>query len=159
MGESLEEIVAKVASADALVAEISTAAKEQSQGIQQVGVAMTQLDKVTQGNATNAQQSASAAEQLNSQAHVMQDTVSFLRSLVTGVQVTNRSGNNGSAPRAKVALRQPQGLPSRAAARPALRYEGSARPLADARRAGAQIPMPEDKGAGADQEDRNFTNF
>ena len=158
VGESLEEIVAKVASADALVAEISTAAKEQSQGIQQVGVAMTQLDKVTQGNATNAQQSASAAEQLNSQAHVMQDTVSFLRSLVTGVQVSSRSGSNGSAPRAKVALRQPQGLPSRAAARPALRYEGSARPLADARRAGSQIPMPEDKG-GADQEDRNFTNF
>ena len=147
-----------MASADALVAEISTAAKEQSQGIQQVGVAMTQLDKVTQGNATNAQQSASAAEQLNSQAHVMQDTVSFLRSLVTGVQVSSRSGSNGSAPRAKVALRQPQGLPSRAAARPALRYEGSARPLADARRAGTQIPMPEDKG-GADQEDRNFTNF
>ena len=158
VGESLEEIVAKVASADALVAEISTAAKEQSQGIQQVGVAMTQLDKVTQGNATNAQQSASAAEQLNSQAHVMQDTVSFLRSLVTGVQASSRSGSNGSAPRAKVALRQPQGLPSRAAARPALRYEGSARPLADARRAGSQIPMPEDKG-GADQEDRNFTNF
>ena len=158
VGESLEEIVAKVASADALVAEISTAAKEQSQGIQQVGVAMTQLDKVTQGNATNAQQSASAAEQLNSQAHVMQDTVSFLRSLVTGVQASSRSGNNGSAPRAKVALRQPQGLPNRTAARPALRYEGSARPLADARRAGTQIPMPEDKG-GPDQEDRNFTNF
>ena len=156
VGESLEEIVAKVASADALVAEISTAAKEQSQGIQQVGVAMTQLDKVTQGNATNAQQSASAAEQLNSQAHVMQDTVSFLRSLVSGVQAGSRNGT--VAPRARATLRQPQALPSRASARPALRYEGSARPLADARRAGSQIPMPEDKG-GADQEDRNFTNF
>ncbi|NCX99768.1 MAG: hypothetical protein EBX35_14625, partial [Planctomycetia bacterium] len=61
VGESLEQIVGKVTEADVLVAEIASAAKEQAQGIRQVGVAMTQMDKVTQGNASSAEQTSSAA--------------------------------------------------------------------------------------------------
>jgi methyl-accepting chemotaxis protein len=62
VGESLERIVGKVTNADALIAEIAAAAKEQAQGITRVGVAMTQMDKVTQGNAAIAEQTSSAAD-------------------------------------------------------------------------------------------------
>ncbi len=154
VGESLDEIVQKVAAADALVAEISTAAKEQSQGIQQVGVAMTQLDKVTQGNATNAQQSASAAEQLNSQAHTMQDTVAYLRSLVTGTTHSTGFGG-GRAPQMRSTLRTVD-APQARKLRPAVRSGAPIRGLTDAGKSGGmQIPMPGD----GDQEDRNFTKF
>ena len=154
VGESLEEIVQKVAAADALVAEISTAAKEQSQGIQQVGTAMTQLDKVTQGNATNAQQSASAAEQLNSQAHTMQDTVAYLRSLVTGNTHSTGFGG-GRAPQMRSTLQRPE-APQARKLRPAVRSGAPIRGLTDSSKSGGmQIPMPGD----GDQEDRNFTKF
>ena len=153
-----DEIVQKVAAADALVAEISTAAKEQSQGIQQVGVAMTQLDKVTQGNATNAQQSASAAEQLNSQAHTMQDTVAYLRSLVSGNTQQSAFGG-GRAPQMRSSLRTVD-APQVRKLRPAIRSGAPIRGLTDAGKSGGmsggmQIPMPGD----GDQEDRNFTKF
>ena len=45
-----------------LVAEIAAASKEQSQGIDQVNQAVSQMDKVTQQNAANAEESASASE-------------------------------------------------------------------------------------------------
>ena len=154
VGESLDEIVRKVAAADALVAEISTAAKEQSQGIQQVGTAMTQLDKVTQGNATNAQQSASAAEQLNSQAHTMQDTVAYLRSLVTGNTHSTGFGG-GRAPQMRSTLQRPE-APQARKLRPAVRSGAPIRGLTDSSKSGGmRIPMPGD----GDQEDRNFTKF
>jgi methyl-accepting chemotaxis protein len=142
VGESLEEIVQKVAAADALVAEIATAAKEQSQGIQQVGLAMTQMDKVTQSNAANAQQSASAAEQLNSQAHSMQDTVRSLRSLV--------SRESGQFDGPSYRDRAPRGQLRRPAA--------ASVNLPEARRPVPQIQMPGDKAAG-DRDDRHFANF
>ena len=61
VAQSLTEIVTNVRKVDELVAEIATASKEQSDGIAQVNIAVTQMDKVTQGNAASAQESASAA--------------------------------------------------------------------------------------------------
>jgi len=84
VGESLKQIAEKVASTDALVADIATAANEQAQGIQQVNTAMGQMDKVTQGNASSAEESASAAEELDAQAETMKELVSQLRTLVGG---------------------------------------------------------------------------
>ena len=153
VGESLDEIVQKVAAADALVAEISTAAKEQSQGIQQVGTAMAQLDKVTQGNATNAQESASAAEELNSQARTLQEMVAYLRSLVTGPAGT------GIAPPVRTPVRRVDAQPAKLV-RQAIRSGAPLRGLTEGARGGRmQIPMPGDAGATVDQEDRNFTKF
>ncbi|MFM9195571.1 MAG: methyl-accepting chemotaxis protein, partial [Planctomycetia bacterium] len=83
VGESLGEIAEKVTAADSLVAEIATAAREQTHGIKQIGLAMNQMDGVTRGNAARAEESSSAAAELNSQAHLMQETVEYLRSLVT----------------------------------------------------------------------------
>ena len=84
VGESLKHIADKVTSTDALVADIATAATEQAQGIQQINNAMSQMDKVTQGNAASAEESASAAEELDAQAETMKDLVAQLRNLVGG---------------------------------------------------------------------------
>ena len=79
---SLQEIVAKVREVDELIAGIATASSEQSQGISQVNTAVTQMDKVTQGNAANAEESASAAEELNAQAAALKEAVIELQRLM-----------------------------------------------------------------------------
>jgi methyl-accepting chemotaxis protein len=99
VGESLKQIAEKVASTDALVADIATAANEQAQGIQQVNTAMGQMDKVTQGNASSAEESASAAEELDAQAETMKELVSQLRTLVGGAssEVASKVRSNAKA--------------------------------------------------------------
>jgi len=51
-----------------LVAEISAASQEQTQGIAQINTALSQLDKATQQVAANAEELASASEEMKSQA-------------------------------------------------------------------------------------------
>jgi methyl-accepting chemotaxis protein len=82
VGDALSQIAEKVKAADLLVADIARAASEQSQGIEQINGAMAQLDKVTQSNASGAEESASAAEELEAQAEAMKDLVTQLHQLV-----------------------------------------------------------------------------
>ena len=82
VAKSLEEIVTGVGKATDLVAEIAAASQEQAQGIDQVNTAMTQMDKVTQQNAANAEESASASEELSAQAEQMNSVVGELVTLV-----------------------------------------------------------------------------
>jgi methyl-accepting chemotaxis protein len=84
VAERLQEIVTKARQVDELVAEIATASKEQSQGIGQVNTAVSQMDKVTQSNAASAEESASAAEELNAQALTLKGVVADLQRLVGG---------------------------------------------------------------------------
>jgi len=79
---SLTEIVTKAREMDSLVAEIATASEEQSQGVGQINTAITQMDKVTQGNASSAEETASAAEELNAQSITLKEAVADLRRLV-----------------------------------------------------------------------------
>ena len=89
VAQSLGDMVEKARKVDELVAEIATASREQNQGIQQVNTAVTQMDKVTQSNAANAEESASAAEELNAQAATLKDAVDELTQLVGGKQRTS----------------------------------------------------------------------
>lgn len=84
VAQSLAQIVEKARKVDELVAEIATASSEQNQGLQQVNTAVTEMDKVTQSNAANAEESASASEELNAQASTLKDAVAELVSLVGG---------------------------------------------------------------------------
>jgi methyl-accepting chemotaxis protein len=65
--ESLERIVQGAGTVTELVQEIASASSEQAEGISQVGDALSQIDTVTQTNTANAEETASAAEQLSSQ--------------------------------------------------------------------------------------------
>ena len=78
----LEEISAKVRRLDELIGEVAVASREQSQGIAQINSAVNQVDKVTQSNAANAEESAAAAEELNAQAQSVQGMVTQLLTLV-----------------------------------------------------------------------------
>ena len=56
-----------------IVSEIAEASKEQSSGIEQVNIAITEMDKVVQQNAANAEESASASEEMSAQAEQLKD--------------------------------------------------------------------------------------
>ncbi|NTV14026.1 MAG: HAMP domain-containing protein [Desulfobulbaceae bacterium] len=65
---SLAEITNRVTQASELVKGIAEAAREQSQGIDQVSQGLHQIDQVTQQNSANAEEGAAASEQLSGQA-------------------------------------------------------------------------------------------
>jgi len=65
-----------------LLAEIAAASKEQSQGIEQVNLSVTEMDKVVQQNAAGAEESASASEQLYAQAGKMKGVLNELMALL-----------------------------------------------------------------------------
>jgi methyl-accepting chemotaxis protein len=152
VGASLGEIVRTVAAADGLVEEITTASREQTQGIHQVGTAMAQMDKVTQGNAAGAEQAAAAARQLDAQARSLHETVRDLRRLMGG------RGRSEVAPEAAAmpASAPRFGSSTAASARgTAVARPASSPPPAEAR---PRIPMPDD-ASPADPEDRHFADF
>jgi methyl-accepting chemotaxis protein len=67
-----------------LVDEIAAASEEQSHGITQVNTAVSEMDKVTQSTAANAEESAAAAEELNAQAEQLKVYVEDLVRVVGG---------------------------------------------------------------------------
>ncbi len=67
-GTTLTAIVADVKKVADLIAEISAASAEQSQGIEQVNRAVTQMDTVTQQNAAQTEELSSTAQSLAAQA-------------------------------------------------------------------------------------------
>jgi methyl-accepting chemotaxis protein len=89
VAESLAVIVERARKVDSLVAEIAGASREQSEGIGQINSAVSQMDKVTQSNASNAEETAASAEELSAQAATLQDSVADLRRLVGGSNERN----------------------------------------------------------------------
>ncbi len=65
--ESFDEIRTSFQKVNSIVNEISASSDEQAQGIGEVNSAITQLNQLTQRNAANAEESASAAEELSGQ--------------------------------------------------------------------------------------------
>ncbi|MFT3913197.1 MAG: methyl-accepting chemotaxis protein [Anaeromyxobacteraceae bacterium] len=71
----LRQIQTGIGKVTDIVQEIAGAAKEQTQGIDQVNSAVTQMDKVTQQNAASAEESSSAASELSGQAEELASMV------------------------------------------------------------------------------------
>ncbi len=84
VGGILSQIVESVQKLTQLIGEVSAASDEQSKGIEQIGTAVTQMDKLTQSNAANAEESASASEELAAQAKELGDMVQVLVGIVKG---------------------------------------------------------------------------
>ncbi len=82
--DAFEQVAQNTVKVGELVGEIAAASNEQAQGIEQVNVAVTEMDKVTQQNAANAEESASASEELNAQAEEMEGFVHELAIIVKG---------------------------------------------------------------------------
>ena len=92
--EAFTEVATSASKVGELVGEIAAASNEQAQGIDQVNKAVVEMDKVTQQNAANAEESASASEEMNAQAAQMKGVVGELFILVGGN--VNRSEDESS---------------------------------------------------------------
>ena len=78
-GETMTEVVASIRRVTDIMGEISAASQEQSQGVAQVGEAVTQMDQATQQNAALVEESAAAADSLKGQAQELVGAVAVFK--------------------------------------------------------------------------------
>ncbi|ENF4044250.1 methyl-accepting chemotaxis protein [Escherichia coli] len=78
-GETMAEIVSAVTRVTDIMGEIASASDEQSRGIDQVGLAVVEMDRVTQQNAALVEESAAAAAALEEQASRLTEAVAVFR--------------------------------------------------------------------------------
>jgi methyl-accepting chemotaxis protein len=78
-GKTMGEIVAAIRNVTGIVAEISAASASQSQGVNDVGRAVAQMEQTTQQNAAMVEESAAAAESLSQQAQELVKSVASFR--------------------------------------------------------------------------------
>jgi methyl-accepting chemotaxis protein len=121
-GQTLNEIVTSVKRVTDIVAEIAAASREQSAGIDQVNKAVTQMDQVTQSNASQTEELNATAEGLASQAQQLQALVGRFK--------LNAAAAGAATPVVRVA-------------------EKSATPKLAKRRIGAPVAKAAAAGAGA----------
>ncbi|MES1981829.1 MAG: methyl-accepting chemotaxis protein [Pseudomonadota bacterium] len=121
-GQTMEEIVASIRRVTDIMSEITAASTEQSAGIEQVNLAITQMDEVTQQNAALVEEAAAAAESLEEQA----------QNLSVSVATFKMDDNNGAGVRRATAVAVRTTAPARkpaALGKPgAGRVAGSAKP-------------------------------
>jgi methyl-accepting chemotaxis protein len=82
--ESLAHIVAKAREVDSVVGQITEASREQNSGLEQINSAINLMNQVTQANAANSEETASASEQLTAQSIELRAGVDVLVKLVNG---------------------------------------------------------------------------
>ncbi|QOY89875.1 methyl-accepting chemotaxis protein [Paludibaculum fermentans] len=94
----VDEVAAAVRSISAdstriqlLVEEVSQGSKEQASAMGQIGKAVVEMEQVTQGIAANAEEGASAAQELNAQAETLRDVVRNLSVMVGGATARGRN--------------------------------------------------------------------
>ncbi|EKM0364118.1 methyl-accepting chemotaxis protein [Cronobacter turicensis] len=105
-GETMGEIVSAVTRVTDIMGEIASASDEQSRGIDQVGLAVAEMDRVTQQNASLVEQSAAAASALEEQASRLTQSVAVFR-ISQSAQGKPRSVSPVQASVAPVATQKP----------------------------------------------------
>lgn len=85
-GKKIALLVPDILKTADLVAEISAASREENTGAEQVVKAITQLDKVTQQNASASEEMASMAEELSSQADQLSEAIAFFKLTTTRIE-------------------------------------------------------------------------
>ncbi len=88
-GKTLGNIVHGVKKVRDIVAEIAAATGEQATGVDQVSIALTGLDDLTQQNAALAEQASAASTNMSEQAHTMNSQMQFFKTDVNHVIETN----------------------------------------------------------------------
>jgi methyl-accepting chemotaxis protein len=97
MATNLGAIVEKTRQLDERIAEIAQSSHEQSEGIAQLNSAVTSMDKITQANASLAQQSAESGEELKTQAGQVRLAVGELLRMAQGAQATAHEAPSSTA--------------------------------------------------------------
>jgi len=106
-GSTMQEVVDSIRQVATLMGGITVASQEQTRGIEQVNVALIEMDGVTQQNAALVEEAAAAAQ-------AMQHQAAALAQLVSVFQVDDKTPGLG---RAASAQRQLQAAPARTSAR------------------------------------------
>ena len=96
-GKLLDEIVPSINKTSDLVQEITAASEEQSSGVGQINTAMSQLNQVTQKNASSSEELAATAEEMGSQAEQLQQLMAYFK-----------VDEHGAAPVKRAAVAKPQ---------------------------------------------------
>ncbi|MBC7861279.1 MAG: MCP four helix bundle domain-containing protein, partial [Burkholderiaceae bacterium] len=78
-GHLLDQIVPAINKTSDLVQEIAAASEEQSAGVGQINLAMSQLNQITQQNASASEELAATAEEMSGQAQHLQQAVGFFK--------------------------------------------------------------------------------
>lgn len=78
-GETMSQIVTSIRHLTETVAEISSASAEQSIGVDQIGIAVSQMDQTTQQNAALVEESSAATQSLRDQAEQLVSAVSVFK--------------------------------------------------------------------------------
>ncbi|AMV23738.1 Methyl-accepting chemotaxis protein II [Gemmata sp. SH-PL17] len=99
-GSTLGEIVTSVKRVTDLITEIAAAGKEQSTGIEQVNKAVSQMDSVTQKNASQTEEMSATAQTLTDQAGQLRDLVARFKLSENGRSVP-RPAHRSKAPAPK----------------------------------------------------------
>ncbi len=92
-GQTMEELLSSVQRVTQIMKEIASASEEQSMGIDQVNLAVSQMDEATQQNAALVEQAAAAAGSLQDQARYLAGAVSVFKI------PPNAEQNDGAGPR------------------------------------------------------------
>jgi|CZKJ01.1.fsa_nt_gi methyl-accepting chemotaxis protein len=90
-GQLLSDLVPSIKKTADLVQDVAAASTEQSGGVTQINQAMSQVDTVTQRNASSAEELSSTAEELAAQSEQLQQLMTFFR--VAGEQHSHRNGD------------------------------------------------------------------
>ncbi|MBW8835926.1 MAG: MCP four helix bundle domain-containing protein [Burkholderia sp.] len=78
-GKTMTEVTHAVARVTDIMSEIAAASSEQSRGIEQINLAITQMDNVTQQNAALVEQAAAASRSMEEQGERLSEPVGFFR--------------------------------------------------------------------------------
>ena len=89
VASAIRAISEESAKVKTLVDEVNLGSQEQARGIEQIGKAIAQMEQVTQKTAANAEESASAAEELNAQSETLKNVVVRLTAMVGGSRSAN----------------------------------------------------------------------
>jgi methyl-accepting chemotaxis protein len=153
-GQLLGQLAPAIQKTADLVQEVAAASTEQSSGVAQINRALAQVDRVTQTNASSAEELSSTAEQMASQAHALRQQAEAvmkqaeeLHLLVAFFRVDSQESAVAAGAEANVALFEPRPAPR--PARPMTTPVAAAVPY-------APIPVDPVKPNGSDDDFRRF---
>ncbi|WP_425530028.1 methyl-accepting chemotaxis protein [Xanthomonas campestris] len=96
-GKTMADIVSSVQRVTDIMGEISAASQEQSAGIEQVNLTITQMDESTQQNAALVEEATAAANAMQQQAQQLDDAVSSFRVTATVPSLRARAAQHTDA--------------------------------------------------------------
>ena len=104
-GETMKEIVTSVQHVADIMSEITSASQEQSSGIEQVNIAINEMDEMTQQNAALVEEAAAAAESMREQSTKLSHIVAQFK--VAGQQEAIHSATSSSRSTTSISAAKP----------------------------------------------------